>query len=96
MKNKLNLLAPVIKRNASSAVIQRSDEYLTRIDDLQVNFTTSVIRAKVNNGRGDTYDVKWNLDSRRVSCTCPAHRNRITLPCKHAVAVFRKVYHEFN
>lgn len=96
MKSELNMLAAVVKAKAGHTIIRRSDGYLHRVDDLQVNFTTKVIRAKVSNDSGTVYDVKWDLYHRNVSCTCPAHRHGKTIPCKHAVATFRVVYHEFN
>jgi uncharacterized Zn finger protein len=96
MKTEINLLATVVKAKAGRTIIRRSDDYLNRVDDLKVDFTNKVIRAKVGNSKGDIYNVKWDLANRSVSCSCPAHRHGKTVPCKHAVATFRVVFHEFN
>jgi uncharacterized Zn finger protein len=96
MKAELIQYAPTVKNAAGRTICLRSEEYMDRISDLRIDFDAKVFRANVSNEKGKTYHVKWDLTNRKVSCTCPAHGHRMTLPCKHAVAVYRTMYHAFK
>ena len=101
MKKELIKIGHRIRKHSDSIVIKRSDAYVDRVTNRHFQMDDRIYRADVSNAAGKTYHVKWTLPKEgedkagSFSCTCPAHRQKITLPCKHALAAFRSLLYSF-